>query len=134
VSGKPATEGEAVGVFVSVRGWLQASPGHVPLVLEAVTQPGDAGFYDDQWVCPARQRNWTGYLFFGCDIRAVCLEGFLQALGRAALLPYSDDEEDGTVVGYFVASHEVDGDTAYEVRDGTVVAKPGQDSLSYLTT
>ncbi|MYR55401.1 hypothetical protein GTY54_03780, partial [Streptomyces sp. SID625] len=73
--------------------------------------------YSNGWSTPRRQANWTSYIFYGADIRESALDWFMNQLRKIARIPSSDDDGD-LIRGLFLASHEVEGTTEWQVRDG----------------
>jgi len=119
-----------VGTYVSVRGWLEFDEQQLALVKEVVAAHDD-GFYSGGWGFPTRHFNWTHYAFYGGDVRESAVEWLLGQVREIAALPASDEDND-LVRGFFVASHELDGSSEWQVRDGQVLVAPAGERYQYL--
>ncbi|MFF7144653.1 hypothetical protein ACFZB5_26110 [Streptomyces nodosus] len=119
-----------MGVFVSVRGWLECDETQLAAVQEIISSHTD-DHYSSGWTTPRQQVNWTSYLFYGADIRESALDWFMDQLREIARIPASDDDGD-LVRGLFLASHEVDGTTEWQVREGRLVASSADIRHRYL--
>jgi hypothetical protein len=119
-----------VGIYVSVRGWLQCDEKQLAAI-KAITDPHDDDFYAGGWSLPRRHFNWTHYVFYGGDIRDQSVGPFLGQLREIACVPPSDADND-RVRGLFLASHETCGMTEWQVRDGQVLATPADRRYRYL--
>lgn len=120
-----------VGVFIRVRGWLECDARRAEKVREIVLRSENDHYYSTGWTFPEGVRSWTSYVFYGHDIREAALPWFIGLLRDIAPVQASDDEDD-LIVGYFLASHEVDGMTEMFVRDGTVSTMPAREGIAYL--
>ena len=119
-----------MGVYVSIRGWLECDTSQLSAI-NAIIEARDDGRYSGGWATPRQPVGWTGYIFYGADIREAALDWFLELLREIARLPASDDDGD-RVTGLFLASHESNGMSEWHVRDGKVLITPGKDHLRYL--
>lgn len=119
-----------MGVYISIRGWLECDGTQLSAVEGVISSHAD-GHYSHGWRMPRQQVNWTHYVFYGADIRASALSWFMDQLREIARIPASDDDGD-LVRGMFLASHEIDGATEWQVRDGRVLVLPGEDRYRYL--
>jgi hypothetical protein len=108
-----------VGVFVGVRGWLECDDRQLVQVKEIVGADDPDRTYGGGWAFPARQYNFTNWVFFGAEMRAQSADWFLEQLRRVARIPASDDDND-LITGLFLVSHECDGMSEWQVRDGSV--------------
>lgn len=113
--------GASVGVYVSIRGWIQCDDAQRELIKQVVSADPD-DLYNRGWTYSSGP-SWTRYVFYGADIREQAVDWFLDQLCRIAALPASDDDND-RVCGLFLASHEVDGMVQWQVRNGQVIAAP----------
>jgi hypothetical protein len=120
-----------MGVYVSVRGWLECDKDQLAFVKDVITAHDD-DFYSGGWGFPTKHFNWTHYVFYGGDIRESEVNWLLDQLREIARIPASD--EDGDLVrGFFVASHEVEGSSEWRIKDATVSISPVGDQYQYLT-
>ncbi|MFD8910282.1 hypothetical protein [Streptomyces sp. NPDC059575] len=120
-----------MGVFVSVRGWLECDEPQLATVQEIIAAHDDGLHYTHCWGAPRRHVNWTYYVFFGGDIRASALDWFTAQIEEIARIPASDDDGD-RVLGLFLVSHEVDGMAEWQVRDGRLFVTPADARYRYL--
>ncbi|WP_416968897.1 hypothetical protein [Streptomyces sp. 4F14] len=118
-----------MGVFVSVRGWLECDDRQLEAVHEIV-RAADEGFYSGGWSFPA-PINWTRYAFFGADLRVGELPWLLDQLRQIAELPASDADGD-LVTGFFLTTHEEEGASQWQIRDGDLHSAPAPETLRYL--
>ncbi|MGW4195548.1 hypothetical protein [Streptomyces sp. NPDC005004] len=120
-----------MGVYVSVRGWLECDESQLRAVQEIVAAHDDGHHYTSGWGVPRRHVNWTHYVFFGADIRESALDWFTGQIEEIARIPASDDDGD-LVQGLFLVSHEVDGMSEWQVRDGRLFIAPADARYRYL--
>ncbi|MEU6232341.1 hypothetical protein [Kitasatospora sp. NPDC047058] len=109
-----------VGVFVRIRGWLECDDRQLIQVEEIVGADDPDQTYAGGWAFPARQYNFTNWVFFGAEMRAQSADQLLEQLRRVAGIPASDSDND-LITGLFLVSHESDGMSEWQVRDGTVL-------------
>ncbi|MFJ5776932.1 hypothetical protein [Streptomyces sp. NPDC093094] len=127
---RTAPERTPMGVYVSVRGWLECDGTQLGAVRRIVAAHEDE-HYNGGWGMPRRHVNWTCYVFYGADIRESGLEWFAGQVGEMARIPASD--EDGDLVrGLFLVSHEIDGTAEWQVRDGRLLVSPADGRHRYL--
>jgi hypothetical protein len=119
-----------MGVYVSVRGWLECDETQLVAVQEIISSHEDK-HYSNGWGSPRQHVNWTHYIFYGADIRESALDWFIGQIREIARLPASDEDGD-LVQGLFLASHEVDGTTEWQVRDGQLFTSPADIRHQYL--
>ncbi|MGW7436975.1 hypothetical protein [Streptomyces sp. NPDC054849] len=119
-----------MGVYVSVRGWLECDGTQLAIVQELIASHAD-DHYSLGWSTPRQQVNWTHYIFYGADIRESAVDWFMNQLREIAQVPASDDDGD-LVRGLFLASHEVDGTTEWQVREGRLVVSSADGRHQYL--
>ncbi|MET8581775.1 hypothetical protein ABZX39_12890 [Streptomyces collinus] len=119
-----------MGVFVSVRGWLECDEQQLAAVRQVIADHSD-GFYSSGWGFPARHFNWTYYAFYGGDVRESAVDWFMEQLRSMAAIPASDEDGD-RVRGFFVASSEVAPQVEWHVRGGSVTTRPTDARLAYL--
>jgi hypothetical protein len=119
-----------VGVYVKVRGWLECDEQQLAAI-QAITVSQDDDHYTGGWGQPRQHFNWTHYVFYGGDIREQAMDWLLDQLRAIARIPASD--EDGDLVrGLFLASHEVDGTSEWQIREGRVVISPIDSRYGFL--
>ncbi|MGW4688113.1 hypothetical protein ACWEPM_24920 [Streptomyces sp. NPDC004244] len=119
-----------MGVYVSVRGWLECDEVQLATVQEIISSHAD-DHYSNGWSAPRQQVNWTRYVFYGADLRESALDWLMIQIREIARIPASDDDGD-RIRGLFLASHEVDGSTEWQVRDGQLVVSPADTGHRYL--
>ncbi len=118
-----------MGMYTSVRGWLQADHQQRG-ALEEVIEAARHDLYSGGWAFPQRPFNWALYVFYGGDIREAELPWLRGQVERMAVLPPVDDDGD-LPAGQFVVSNERGIVSAWEVRDGMVRDRPAPE-LSWL--
>ena len=104
-----------MGVYASVRGWLEADPWQ-RAVVGAVIDAARRDLYSGGWAFPE-------CLFYGGDIREAELPWLRGQVESMAALPPADDDGD-MPVGLFVISDERAAVSVREARDGTVRDRP----------
>ncbi|AKJ09658.1 hypothetical protein ABB07_06380 [Streptomyces incarnatus] len=120
-----------MGVLVAVRGWLECDDRQLAQVREIVGQDDPDRTYSGGWAFPPRQYNFVNWVFFGAQMRAQSVDRFLDRLRHVARIPASDEDED-LIRGLFLVSHEVDGMSEWQVRDGTVVIRAASEAYQFL--
>ena len=111
-----------MGMYVSVRGWLEA--GHRQrTAVEAVIEAARRDLYSGGWAFPERPFNWALCVFYGGDIREAELPWLREQVQSMAALPPADDDGD-MPVGLFVITDERATVSVWEVRDGIVRDRP----------
>ncbi|MFG2949673.1 hypothetical protein [Streptomyces adustus] len=120
-----------MGVFVSIRGWLGCDDRQLAQVIRIVESDDPDKTYSGGWAFPPKQYNFINWAFYGAEMRAQSVDDFLEQLRRIARIPASDDEND-LITGLFLVSHEVDGMTEWQVRDGDVVIGAASETYRYL--
>ncbi|MFB7336887.1 hypothetical protein FNH09_23715 [Streptomyces adustus] len=120
-----------MGVFVRVRGWLGCDDRQLAQVTRIVESDDPDKTYSGGWAFPPRQYNFTNWAFYGAEMRAQAVDDFLEQLRRIARIPASDDDND-LITGLFLVSHEVDGMSEWQVRDGDVVIRAASETYRYL--
>jgi hypothetical protein len=119
-----------MGVYVSVRGWLECDREQLAFVKDIIGAHDD-GHYIGGWGFPTKPFSWTHYVFYGGDIRESEVDWLLDQLREIARIPASDEDED-EVRGLFVASHEIEGASEWQIHDGNVLVTPAKDRYRYL--
>jgi hypothetical protein len=120
-----------VGIFVRIRGWLECDDQQLAQVREIVEADDADRTYSGGWAFPPRQYNFTNWVFFGAELRAQSVDWLLERLRRVARIPASDDDND-LITGLFFVSHEVDGMSEWQVRDGTVMIQAAGQEYQFL--
>jgi hypothetical protein len=118
-----------VGVYVSVRGWVECVDGQETLVRDIVDRYDD-GFYSRGWSIVTGPNGATCAVYCG-DVREQAVEWFLGQLRDIASLPPPVDVED-RVRGLFLAHHEANGMQEWQLRDGQLIIEPIRDRYDYL--
>ncbi|SCF95470.1 MULTISPECIES: hypothetical protein [unclassified Streptomyces] len=111
-----------MGVYVSVRGWLECDKTQLAVLQEIISSHAD-DHYSNGWSTPRQHVNWTHYLFYGADIRESALDWLQNQIREIARIPASDEDGD-RIRGPFLATHELDGTTEWQIREGQVVISP----------
>jgi len=119
-----------MGTYVSVRGWLECDD-EQRVSIQSIIESHEGGHYSHGWGGPRRHFNWTSYVFYGGDIRESGVPSLLGQLEEIAAIPASDEDGD-FVRGLFLASHEVDGMSEWQVRGGRVHITPADRRYQYL--
>ncbi len=119
-----------MGVYVSVRGWVECDEQQLESV-KVVVAAYDDGFYSGGWGFSTKHFNWTYYAFYGGDVRESGVGWLLEQVREIARIPASDEDND-LVRGWFLASHELDGSSEWQVRDGQVLVAPAGGRFQYL--
>ncbi|WP_328980497.1 hypothetical protein [Streptomyces canus] len=120
-----------MGVLVRIRGWLECDDQQLAQVREIVEADDADRTYGGGWAFPPRQYNFTNWVFFGAEMRAQSVDWFLERLRHVARIPASDDDGD-LITGLFFVSHEVDGMSEWQVRDGTVMIQAASHEYQFL--
>ncbi|MFI1212819.1 hypothetical protein ACH4UV_35160 [Streptomyces sp. NPDC020802] len=115
---------------MSIRGWLECDETQLTAIQEIIATHDD-NHYSNGWGSPRRHINWTHYVFYGADIRESALDWFTEQIREIARIPPSDDDGD-LVQGLFLARHEVEGTTEWQVRDGQLFNTPADIKHHYL--
>ncbi|MFF3861421.1 hypothetical protein [Streptomyces sp. NPDC002209] len=118
-----------MGVYVSIRGWLECDETQLVAVRKVVSSHED-DHYSNGWGSPRQHINWAHYIFYGADIRASALDWFMDQIKEIARIPASDDGD--FVQGLFLISHEVDGTSEWQVREGQLFSSPVDTRHRYL--
>jgi hypothetical protein len=111
-----------MGMYASVRGWLEADLKQRAAV-EEVIEAARVDLYSDGWAFPERPFNSSLYVFYGGSIREAALPWLRGQVERMAILTPVDDDGD-MPVGLFVISDERATVSVWEVRDGIVRDRP----------
>ncbi|WP_327696780.1 hypothetical protein [Streptomyces sp. NBC_00459] len=119
-----------MGVYVSIRGWLECDEKQLAAVHE-ITSSHEDNHYTSGWGSPRQHVNWTHYLFYGADIRESALDWFTDQIEKIARIPASDDDGD-RVRGLFLVSHESDGMAEWQIRDGQLLITLADKRYRYL--
>ncbi|MFJ2723071.1 hypothetical protein [Streptomyces sp. NPDC087437] len=120
-----------MSVYVSIRGWLECTEGQMEKLRKIVGD--DSGHhYAGGWSFPIRNFNWTFYAFYGGDIQEQDVAWLLGLVERIAKIRGIDEDEEDSVRGLFLLSHEVNGLSEWQIRDGDVLVAPGSENHEYL--
>ncbi|MET7732971.1 hypothetical protein ABZT02_16600 [Streptomyces sp. NPDC005402] len=118
-----------MGIYVSVRGWLECDEQQLAAAQEIISSHED-GHYSKGWGTPRQHVNWTYYVFYGADIRESGLDWLVHQVREMASIPANEDGD--RVRGLFLASHEIHGTTEWQVREGRLFISPGDGRHRYL--
>ncbi len=119
-----------MGTYVSVRGWLECDEQQLTAI-QTVISTHDDNHYSGGWGLPRQRFNWTCYIFYGGDIREQALDWLLGQLRAIAEIPASDEDND-PVRGLFLATHEANGTSEWQIRDGQVRIVPAAERYPHL--
>jgi hypothetical protein len=111
-----------MGMYVSVRGWLQVDHKQRRAV-ESIIAAEHRELYSGGWGFPASPFNWSLYVFYGGDVREAELPWLEHQVSQLAALPPVDDDGD-MPVGLFVVSDERGAVSVWEVSAGSVSGRP----------
>jgi hypothetical protein len=128
IAGQSQTEGRSVGTYITIHGWLECDTRQLDLIRQIISDEPDD--YNDGWAFPKRQFNWSCHAFYGASIRTSARDWFLEQLRRIAALPASNADND-RVLGLFLASHEQEGMSEWQVREGEVHIAPADPKYAY---
>ncbi|MEU9344129.1 hypothetical protein AB0D74_23280 [Streptomyces sp. NPDC048278] len=120
-----------MGALVRIRGWLECDDQQFAQVEEIVQSDDADRTYSGGWAFPSRQYNFVNWVFFGVEMRAQSVDWFLDRLRRVARIPASDEDND-LITGLFFVSHEVDGMSEWQVRDGAVAIRAASQEYQFL--
>lgn len=119
-----------MGIYVSARGWLECDKKQAVAVQEIISSHAD-DHCSNGWSTPRQQVNWTHYIFYGADIRESALDWFVSQLREIAQVPASDDDGD-RIRDLFLTSHELDGTTEWQIREGQLFSSSADARHRYL--
>jgi hypothetical protein len=111
-----------MGMYASVRGWLEADRRQRKAV-QAVIEAARRDLYSGGWAFPEQPFNWALYVFYGGDIRETELPWLLKQVESMAALPPVDEDGD-MPAGMFAISDERAAVRVWEVRNGVVHGRP----------
>lgn len=118
-----------MGTYINIRGWLECDTTQLALIRQFVN--ADPHDYNGGWAFPTSQINWHCYAYYGANIRTSATDWFLDQLRRIAALPATDDDNE-RVCGLFLASHEDNSMSEWQIRDGDVLTTPADTRYHYL--
>ncbi|MEW2566655.1 hypothetical protein [Streptomyces sp. NPDC047070] len=119
-----------MAVYVSIRGWVECDSDQLEALKGIIFRNSDNA-YSGGWGFPAKPFNWTSYVFYGGDLQEVDVSWLRDLLSEIAALPPRDEEE-SRVLGLFLVTHEVEGLTEWQIRDGGLCEVPGSERNAYL--
>ena len=74
-----------MGVFVSIRGWIEACDEQLPLIRALVERDEDGvGHYADSWCFQTVGGGFSRFVFFGCTVRAEAVDRVRAQVRRIA--------------------------------------------------
>ena len=118
-----------MGVYVSVRGWVDCEDGQETLVREIIDRHDD-GFYSRGWYTFTGPNGSVGVFYCG-TIREQAADWLLDQVRAIASVPPPVDPDD-RIRGLFLVHHEIHGMQEWQVRDGQVDIAPVPDRYDYL--
>ena len=97
-----------MGVFVSIRGWVEVCDEHVPLIRALIERDEDhIGHYADAWCFQTFGGGFSRFVFFGCTVRAAAV---VQVRAQVRRIAETVVTHDGPDVDYpqgdFLLEHE----------------------------
>ena len=110
-----------MGMFVSVRGWLQVDHKQREAV-ESIIATAHQDLYSGGWGFPVRPFNWSLYVFYGGDIKEAELPWLRSQVSQIAGLPADDDGD--MPLGLFLVSDERAAVSTWQIRDGALHDQP----------
>ncbi|BCL30242.1 hypothetical protein ACFFS2_36180 [Streptomyces aurantiacus] len=119
-----------MAVYVSIRGWIECDPKQLDSLKNIIAEHSDNA-YSGGWGFPAQPFNWTSYAFYGGDLQVADVPWLRNQLAEMAALQPGDEDE-SQVEGLFLVTHEVDGLTEWQIRDGGLYEVPGSEGHAYL--
>jgi len=75
-----------MGMYASVRGWVQADH-RQRAAIEAIIEAAHRDLYSGGWAFPQRPFNWALYVFYGGDVREPELSWLRGQVESIAALP-----------------------------------------------
>src|SRR5262245_48580134 len=98
-----------MGVYVSIRGWIEACDEQLPLIRAIIDRDeDDIGHYRDSWCFPTVGGGYSRFVYFGCTVRESAVDRLRSQVRRIAETvrtqdgPYVDCPE-----GDFLLEHEL---------------------------
>lgn len=97
-----------MGVYVSVRGWIEANNEQLTLIRAIIDRDEDEiGHYRDSWCFPTSGGGFSRFVFFGCTVRESAVDRLRSQVRRIAeTVKSQDDLYVDYVVGEFLLEHE----------------------------
>ena len=97
-----------MGVYVSIRGWIETCVEQLPLIRAVIEQDEDEiGDYTHSWCFPAAGGGFSCFVFFGCTVRTVAVESLRAQVRRIAeTVKTYDGESVDFPEGDFLLEHE----------------------------
>jgi hypothetical protein len=123
-------EDRGMGVYVTVRGWVDCVEGQEALVREIVDRYDD-GFYSRGW-STLTGPNRDVCVFYGGTIRESATEWLLDQVRAIALIPPPPMDPEDRIRGLFLVHHEVQGMQEWQVRDGQLLVETAGSRYDYL--
>jgi hypothetical protein len=120
-----------MGVFAEARGFVRCDGPQLGLIRRIAEAVDPAFPYRGGWAFPEGRYNRGDYVFHGARIRATAVNDVPAHLRAVARVPPSDEDAD-RVTGLFLVSHEEDGVSEWQIRDGDVHIGPVRPELRYL--
>jgi hypothetical protein len=120
-----------MGLYYSVRGWLEADEEQVGQIKRIVAENVDGNPYGESWCFQDRGGGYSRFVFFGCTVRDVSLAEVRAQVARIAETVSSRDGADlDFVEGVFnVAAEDESVRLSWQCRAGqfheTTVASTG---------
>jgi hypothetical protein len=122
-------EDQRMGVYVSVRGWVDCADGQDALVRE-ILDGYDDGFYSRGWATVTGP-NGSACIFYCGTIREQAMDWLLEQVRAMSIVSPPADPED-RIRGFFLVHHEVHGTQEWQVRDGQLIVEPAHDRYDFL--
>jgi hypothetical protein len=123
------TDDDAMGLYASVRGWVDCFDGQEELVREIVDRYDDES-YSRGWSILTGPNGDVCVVYCG-TIREQSIDWLLEQVKAIATLPPPVDPED-RIRGLFLVHHQAHGVQEWQVRDGHLVVEPVQHRYDYL--
>jgi hypothetical protein len=120
----------AVGMYASVRGWLEMDFAQREAA-ERIIERNRHELYSGGWAFPVKPFNWSLYLFYGGDIRQGELPWFRGQVEQLARMSPVDEDGDRPRGLFVVTREEHEGASMWRVGAATVTELPAP-ALSWL--
>lgn len=101
-----------MGVWVSVRGWIECNNEQWPVVTSEVDNfhKHTLPLLADSWSLQSKGGGYSRFAFFGCTLRESEVEGLKNLLQHLSTISSRDGECIDFLYGLFTVSHELSGD------------------------
>ena len=97
-----------MGVFVSIRGWIETCDEQLPLIRALIqADDDDLGHYTESWCFPTAGGGYSRFAFFGCTVRESAVAQVRAQVRRIAeTIKTHDGPDTDYPEGDFLVEHE----------------------------